>query len=96
MRLRVVTLIFSEIIVGFLILAGPAFHDRADLARAVIAYHKTPSPETQTELTRQRQITQQQQRWIFAIFALIFVANSYALVHTVRRVVRVQPGNSQQ
>ncbi|MCW5559325.1 MAG: hypothetical protein KIT22_16035, partial [Verrucomicrobiae bacterium] len=61
MRLRLITLIFSEIIIGYLMLVAPAFHDRADLARAVAAYHTSPSPETEFELTRQREITRQQQ-----------------------------------
>jgi hypothetical protein len=89
MKIRLAILIFSELIIGYLMLAAPVFHDRTDLARAVAAYHSSPSPETEAELTRQRQITHQQQRLIFAIFGLIFVVNSYALVHTWRRTFRV-------
>ncbi len=89
MKVRLVILIFSEVIIAYLMLAAPVFHDRKDLARAVAAYHAARSPETEAELTRQRQITRQQQRLIFAIFGLILVANSYALVHTWRRTYRV-------
>jgi hypothetical protein len=67
-------------------LAGPAFHDRADLGRAVVAYHAAPSPETEAELIRQRQITRRQQHWIFGVFGLLFVGNSFALVRSYRTV----------
>ena len=89
MKVRLVILIFSEVIIGYLMLAAPAFHDRKDLARAVAAYQAARSPKSETELTRQRRITRQQQRSIFTIFGLILVANSYALVHTWRQTYRV-------
>jgi hypothetical protein len=93
MRIRLVILILSEVIIGYLMLAAPVFHDRMDLARAVVAYHTSPSSETEAELTRQRQITRHQQRLIFAVFGLFFAANTYALVRTVRRIGRTSSGD---
>ncbi|SRR5260221_10044059 len=88
MRICFVILIFSEVVIGYLMLAAPVFHDRKDLAQAIVAYHNLPSPETEAELSRQRQITKHQQQWIFIVFGLFFVANSYALVRTGRRIIK--------
>jgi len=88
MRIRLVILIFTEFIFGYLMLVGPAFHDRADLGRALVAYRAAPSPNTEGELTRQRQITRQQRHLIVAVFGLIFVGNSFALVHSYRTISR--------
>jgi hypothetical protein len=89
MKFCLYILIFTEVVIAYLMLAAPVFLDRKDLARAVVAYHASRSPETEAELTRQRQVTNHQQHLILIVFGLIFVANSYALVHTWRRTRRV-------
>ncbi|HEY9508543.1 MAG TPA: hypothetical protein VIV82_01650 [Verrucomicrobiae bacterium] len=81
-------MIFTEIVFGYLMLVGPAFHDRAELRRALVAYRAAPSPNTSAELIRQRQITRQQRHLIVAVFGLIFVGNSFALVQSYRTISR--------
>jgi hypothetical protein len=85
-KLRVI-LIFSEVLLLYLLLFPPFIESRS-LAKAIVAYRQDPSPQYQSEMEHQRERVRRIRFHQSLFMASLVAANSVGLFYVSRRIQR--------